>query len=36
VRTGKFRQATLDASAERPDHVVDSFADLPGLLRELG
>jgi HAD superfamily hydrolase (TIGR01458 family) len=36
VRTGKFRQETLDASAERPDHVVDSFADLPGLLRELG
>jgi HAD superfamily hydrolase (TIGR01458 family) len=36
VRTGKFRQEVLDASAERPDHVVDSFADLPGLLRELG
>ena len=36
VRTGKFRQETLDASNERPDHVVDSFADLPGLLRELG
>ena len=36
VRTGKFRQEVLDASAERPDHVVDSFADLPALLRELG
>jgi HAD superfamily hydrolase (TIGR01458 family) len=35
VRTGKFRQEVLDASAERPDHVVDSFADLPALLREL-
>lgn len=32
VRTGKFRQAVLDASGERPDAVIDSFADLPGLL----
>jgi HAD superfamily hydrolase (TIGR01458 family) len=36
VRTGKFRQEVLDASAEKPDHVVDSFADLPALLEELG
>ena len=32
VRTGKFRQDILDASHERPDEVIDSFADLPGLL----
>jgi ribonucleotide monophosphatase NagD (HAD superfamily) len=36
VRTGKFQQRTLDDSADEPDHVVDSFADLPDLLRELG
>jgi HAD superfamily hydrolase (TIGR01458 family) len=36
VRTGKFQQRTLDESAEKPDHVLDSFADLPDLLRELG
>jgi HAD superfamily hydrolase (TIGR01458 family) len=36
VRTGKFEQKTLDDSAEKPDHVLDSFADLPDLLRELG
>src|SRR4051794_19050356 len=32
VRTGKFRQDTLDASTERPDIVLDSIADLPGVL----
>jgi HAD superfamily hydrolase (TIGR01458 family) len=32
VRTGKFRQETLDASAERPDLVLDSIADLPAAL----
>jgi HAD superfamily hydrolase (TIGR01458 family) len=32
VRTGKFRQETLDASGERPDVIVDSIADLPGAL----
>lgn len=37
VRTGKFRQDTLDRWAAdefamQPDHVVDSVADLPGLL----
>jgi ribonucleotide monophosphatase NagD (HAD superfamily) len=36
VRTGKFQQKTLEDSAEKPDHVLDSFADLPDLLRELG
>ena len=30
VRTGKFQPTDLDRGA--PDHVVDSIADLPGLL----
>jgi HAD superfamily hydrolase (TIGR01458 family) len=33
VRTGKFRPETLDGSRERPDHVIDSIADLTTLLR---
>jgi HAD superfamily hydrolase (TIGR01458 family) len=32
TRTGKFRQEELDHSTGRPDHVVDSIADLPELL----
>src|SRR5664280_268213 len=32
VRTGKFRSETLAGSSVSPDHVVDSFADLPDLL----
>jgi len=32
VRTGKFRREALDASAERPDVVLDSIADLPEAL----
>jgi HAD superfamily hydrolase (TIGR01458 family) len=32
VRTGKFRQAQLDQSTDQPEVVVDSFADVPGLL----
>jgi len=32
VRTGKFRGETLAGSSLAPDHVVDSFADIPGLL----
>jgi HAD superfamily hydrolase (TIGR01458 family) len=32
VRTGKFRPDDLDRG--RPDHVVDSLADLPGLLKD--
>jgi HAD superfamily hydrolase (TIGR01458 family) len=32
VRTGKFREETLAGSGLSPDHVVDSFADLPALL----
>jgi HAD superfamily hydrolase (TIGR01458 family) len=32
VRTGKFRQETLEASEERPDLIVDSIADLPEAL----
>ncbi|MGH3759393.1 HAD-IIA family hydrolase [Actinophytocola sp.] len=35
VRTGKFQQRRLDASDDQPDHVIDSFADLPALLDEL-
>lgn len=35
VRTGKFRQTVLDLAVERPDHVVDSVADLPALLATL-
>jgi ribonucleotide monophosphatase NagD (HAD superfamily) len=33
VRTGKFRPADLERTDGRPDHVIDSFADLPALLR---
>ncbi|MFE3446791.1 HAD-IIA family hydrolase [Nocardia sp. NPDC059180] len=33
VRTGKFRAGVLESSARQPDHVIDSVADLPGLLR---
>jgi HAD superfamily hydrolase (TIGR01458 family) len=36
VRTGKFRPGTLEAASGRPDHVIDSFADLPALLDDLG
>jgi HAD superfamily hydrolase (TIGR01458 family) len=32
VRTGKFRPEVLAASDERPDVVIDSFADLPSLI----
>ena len=32
VRTGKFRQETLARAATAPDQVVDSIADVPGLL----
>ena len=35
VRTGKFRQSILDLAPQRPDHVVDSVAQLPKLLDEL-
>jgi HAD superfamily hydrolase (TIGR01458 family) len=33
VRTGKFRPADLERDDGAPDHVIDSFADLPTLLR---
>jgi HAD superfamily hydrolase (TIGR01458 family) len=33
VRTGKFRPADLERTDGTPDHVIDSFADLPALLR---
>ncbi|QCQ92410.1 HAD-IIA family hydrolase [Rhodococcus sp. SGAir0479] len=36
VRTGKFRQPILDLAVDRPDHLVDSVADLPRLLADLG
>lgn len=36
VRTGKFRQPILDLAVDRPDHLVDSVADLPRLLTDLG
>jgi HAD superfamily hydrolase (TIGR01458 family) len=32
VRTGKFRSETLAASTSAPNHVIDSFVDLPALL----
>ncbi|MGI5459865.1 HAD-IIA family hydrolase [Streptomyces sp. CA-249302] len=33
VRTGKYLPETERAASGGPDHVIDSFADLPGLLR---
>ncbi len=36
VRTGKFRQPVLDLAVDRPDHILDSVADLPTLLDRLG
>jgi HAD superfamily hydrolase (TIGR01458 family) len=36
VRTGKFREEELRASAIRPDLVIDSFADVPALLANAG
>ncbi|MEU1852553.1 HAD-IIA family hydrolase [Streptomyces sp. NPDC019990] len=33
VRTGKFQPEALEAADGTPDHVIDSFADLPALLR---
>jgi len=32
VRTGKFRAETLERADVTPDHIVDSFADIPALL----
>jgi HAD superfamily hydrolase (TIGR01458 family) len=32
VRTGKYQRETLDRASGRPDHVIDSIADLPDLL----
>jgi ribonucleotide monophosphatase NagD (HAD superfamily) len=34
VRTGKFRRESLEAADPTPDAVIDSIADLPGLLAE--
>lgn len=36
VRTGKYRAETLEAAEGTPDHVLDSFADVPALLERLG
>jgi HAD superfamily hydrolase (TIGR01458 family) len=36
VRTGKFRQETLQNASGTPDHVIDSVAGLPALLGRLG
>jgi ribonucleotide monophosphatase NagD (HAD superfamily) len=35
VRTGKFRQETLDRATGRPDHVIGSIAEVPALLDAL-
>ncbi|MGW6731796.1 HAD-IIA family hydrolase [Streptomyces sp. NPDC055013] len=35
VRTGKYLPETHRSASGTPDHVIDSFADLPALLREL-
>ncbi|MHB1595270.1 MAG: HAD-IIA family hydrolase [Streptosporangiaceae bacterium] len=35
VRTGKYRPGTEHSGATVPDHVIDSIADLPGLLARL-
>jgi HAD superfamily hydrolase (TIGR01458 family) len=36
VRTGKYQPETLDRASGRPDHVIDSIADLPDLLGSPG
>jgi HAD superfamily hydrolase (TIGR01458 family) len=36
VRTGKYQRETLDRASGRPDHVIDSVADLPDLLGSPG
>jgi HAD superfamily hydrolase (TIGR01458 family) len=33
VRTGKFMPTVLEPPSNKPDHVIDSIADLPGLFR---
>lgn len=35
VRTGKYRPGAEHSGAATPDHVIDSIADLPGLLARL-
>lgn len=35
VRTGKFRPVVLAAASATPDHVIDSVAELPALLKDL-
>jgi hypothetical protein len=35
VKTGKYLPRTHHAAAGTPDHLLDSFADLPALLEQL-
>ena len=35
VKTGKYLPSTHRAASGAPDHVLDSFADLPALLEQL-
>ncbi|MGV9252734.1 HAD hydrolase-like protein [Streptomyces sp. NPDC003697] len=35
VKTGKYPPETHEAASGTPDHAIDSFADLPTLVREL-
>jgi ribonucleotide monophosphatase NagD (HAD superfamily) len=35
VKTGKYLPSTHHAASRPPDHVLDSFADLPALLEQL-
>jgi HAD superfamily hydrolase (TIGR01458 family) len=35
VRTGRLRPEDLDAASDRPDHVIDSMAELPKLVKSL-
>ena len=34
VRTGKYRQAYAEASAIKPDYLIDSISNLPALLAQ--
>lgn len=36
VRTGKFRESVLEMCPDRPDRIIDSIADLPALLEDVG
>lgn len=36
VRTGKYRDETLESSSVTPTEIVDSVADVPALMRRMG